>query len=238
MLSLGTARSEGYNRVDVRGTYILSNLLQELTLAQDFGRKEVVLDEARLTENPVDRLARFIRDFFWHNLTRCIDKNNIAAVAKDPKDWTSDPRPRLYVPHGASDQYEFYMKIAKQHPESRLDVQWLSSNVTPEYVRDLNSAPGLLAIATEKIKSDDGETELRGKPFIVPGGRFMELYGWDSYMASLGLLIHNRVGLCKSMVENFAFCIQHYGKILNGNRTYYLGQCKITSSLLSVFHFR
>jgi alpha,alpha-trehalase len=59
-------------------------------------------------------------------------------------------------------------------------------------------------------------------PFVVPGGRFNELYGWDSYMESLGLLINDRVDLVKPMVQHFCFCIKHYNKILNANRTYYL----------------
>ena len=48
VFSLGTAASSGYNKVDVRGTYMLSNLLQELTIAKDYGRKQIVLDEDRL----------------------------------------------------------------------------------------------------------------------------------------------------------------------------------------------
>lgn len=210
--------------MDVRGTYVLSSLLQELTIAKDYGLDHITLDEQRLNENPVDRLDRFIRDIFWPNLTRCIDGANIAAVAKDPKDWTAHPQPRIYVPHGAPEQFTYYSDIAKQHPDLHLDVQWLAPNVTPEYIRDLNAAPGLLAVAMDKHVDKNGHVHLKGKPFIVPGGRFNELYGWDSYMASLGLLLHNRVDLCKSMVENFSFCIQHYGKILNANRTYYLGR--------------
>ena len=58
---LGTADSGGYRKIDIRGTYMLSNLLQELALAHDYGRKHIVLDEARLNENPVDRLSRMIR---------------------------------------------------------------------------------------------------------------------------------------------------------------------------------
>lgn len=53
VLSLGTVQSHGHKHVDVRGTYMLSNLLQELTLAKGFGRKHIILDEARLNENPV-----------------------------------------------------------------------------------------------------------------------------------------------------------------------------------------
>jgi alpha,alpha-trehalase len=203
---------------------MLSNLLQELTLAQDFGRKTIVLDEARLNENPVSRLSRLITYSFWDNLTRRIDGSNIAKVGRDPKDWTSDPRPRIYIPRGAPEQHEYYTRIAKENPDMRLDVQWLSEDPGNEgYVRDLNKAPGLLAIAMEEtFDPSTGFTELKGLPFVVPGGRFNELYGWDSYMESLGLLVNDRVDLVRSMVIHFCFCIKHYGKILNANRSYYL----------------
>lgn len=203
---------------------MLSNLLQELTLAKEYGRKMIILDEARLNENPVNRLSRLIRDHFWHNLTRRIDKSNIAQVGLDPKDWTANPRPRIYIPHGAPEQYEYYARIAKEQPEVCLDVQWLRADCDdPEYVRDLTEAPGLLALAMERcVDAETNERDLRGLPYIVPGGRFNELYGWDSYMISLGLLVDDRVDLVKSIVQNFCFCIQHYGKILNANRSYYL----------------
>lgn len=202
---------------------MLSNLLQELTLAQDYGRKTIVLDEARLNENPVNRISRLIEHSFWDGLTRRIDGSNIAKVGRDPKDWTDDPRPRIYVPRGAPEQHEYYTRIALEHPEIRLDVQWLAENPSDEdYVRDLNAKPGLLAIAMEEYTNDKGVKDLRGLPFVVPGGRFNELYGWDSYMESLGLLINGRVDLVKPMVTHFCFCIKHYGKILNANRSYYL----------------
>ena len=58
--------------------------------------------------------------------------------------------------------------------------------------------------------------------YVVPGGRFNEMYGWDSYFIILGLLRDGRVDLAKGMVENFFYEIEHYGGILNANRTYYL----------------
>lgn len=224
-IELGTASSGGYRRVDVRGTYMLSNLLQELTLAKEHGRKQIVLDEARLNENPVNRLARLIKYSFWEGLTRRIDGHNIAQVALDTKDWTGHPRPRIYVPVGAPEQHAYYTRIAREQPQINLDVQWLKKDGADddEYVRDLNAAPGLLAIAMERVAdTKNGEPDFKGLPFVVPGGRFNELYGWDSYMETLGLLINDRVDLCESMVKHFCFCIQHYGKILNANRTYYL----------------
>lgn len=242
VISLRTAASAGHHRFDVRGTYMLSNLLQELTLAKEYGRKQIILDEGRLNENPVDRLSRLIRDHFWDRLTRRIDASSIEVAARDPKDWTEDPRPRIYVPAGAPKQYEYYKRVAEMRPEIRLDVRLLPSDITPELVRDLNDAPGLLAVAVdEEVVEQGGDNklrQLRGLPFVVPGGRFNELYGWDSYMESLGLLINGRVDLAKSMVLNFCFCIQHYGKILNATRSYYLGRSQppfLTDMALRVY---
>ncbi|KKK17556.1 neutral trehalase [Aspergillus rambellii] len=223
VFSVGTAASSGYNRFDLRGTYMLSNLLQELTIAKDHGRKHIILDEDRLSENPVSRLSRLIKNSFWNALTRRIDGSNIEVAGRDPKDWTDDPRPRIYVPPGAPEQLEYYRKVAKEHPQLRLDVQVLDGEITPEYVRDLNGKPGLLALAMEENYNESTkETEYVGVPFVVPGGRFNELYGWDSYMESLGLMASSKVDLAKAMVINFCFCIKHYGKILNANRSYYL----------------
>lgn len=242
VMSLRTAASAGYNRFEVRGTYMLSNLLQELTLAKEYGRKQIILDEARLNENPVDRLSRLIKDHFWEGLTRRIDASSIEIAARDPKDWTDDPRPRIYIPPGAPEQYEYYSRVAEERPEIRLDVQMLPEKITPEIIRDMNEKPGLLAVAVEEYEEEDEEKgkkkALRGLPFVVPGGRFNELYGWDSYMESLGLLVNDRVDLAKSMVINFCFCIEHYGKILNATRSYYLGRSQppfLTDMALRVY---
>ena len=59
-------------------------------------------------------------------------------------------------------------------------------------------------------------------PYVVPGGMFNEMYGWDSYFIMLGLLADDRQALAKDMVDNFLFEVQHYGAVLNANRTYYL----------------
>ncbi len=61
-------------------------------------------------------------------------------------------------------------------------------------------------------------------PFIVPGGRFREIYYWDSYFTMLGLHLQGQVKMIENMVANFAFLIQTVGFIPNGNRTYYLSR--------------
>lgn len=61
-------------------------------------------------------------------------------------------------------------------------------------------------------------------PYVVPGGRFREVYYWDSYFTMLGLQVSRQFDLVESMVNNFAYLIDHIGFIPNGNRTYYLGR--------------
>ena len=58
--------------------------------------------------------------------------------------------------------------------------------------------------------------------YVVPGGRFREVYYWDSYFTMLGLRVSGKGELIRDMVENFAYLIDEVGHIPNGNRTYYL----------------
>src|SRR5438552_3439826 len=61
-------------------------------------------------------------------------------------------------------------------------------------------------------------------PYIVPGGRFREIYYWDSYFTMLGLAESGHWDIIENMIENFAYLIQQYGYIPNGNRTYFLSR--------------
>jgi len=61
-------------------------------------------------------------------------------------------------------------------------------------------------------------------PYVVPGGRFREVYYWDSYFTMLGLVQNGRTDLVRSMLDNFAYLIETVGHIPNGNRTYYLSR--------------
>lgn len=81
--------------------------------------------------------------------------------------------------------YEYYKKVAAAKPHLKLQVDLLPRNITAEYTKSLNDKPGILALAMEKIKLEDGSTTLKGIPFVVPGARFNELYNWDSYFISL-----------------------------------------------------
>ncbi|KAG0380112.1 alpha,alpha-trehalase nth1 [Mortierella sp. AD032] len=238
VITLGTADSAGFNKYDVRGTYMLSNLLQELSLAQDYGRKYVVLDEARVNENPVDRLSRMIRHHFWDGLTRRIDAEGLETISNDPKNRSKNTAPRIYVPHGEDEVLEYYRGVSLSKPNLKLEVEQLPKEITPKYVQSINEKPGILALAMTKLVEEDGSETMKGVPFVVPGGRFNEMYGWDSYFESLGLLVDGRLELAKGMVDNFVYEIQHYGKILNANRSYYLTRTQppfLTDMMLKVY---
>ena len=62
------------------------------------------------------------------------------------------------------------------------------------------------------------------RPYIVPGGRFREIYYWDSYFTMLGLIESKRYGLVENMLDNFKYLIDTYGHIPNGNRSYYVSR--------------
>ena len=75
-------------------------------------------------------------------------------------------------------------------------------------------------------------------PYVVPGGRFNEMYGWDSYFILVGLLRDGEVRRAQDMVQNFLYEIDHYGMVLNANRTYFLSRSQppfLTRMILGVF---
>ena len=91
-------------------------------------------------------------------------------------------------------------KSARQHIESLWDVLTRQPN---------DEAGSLLSLP---------------HPYIVPGGRFREIYYWDSYFTMLGLQISRRADLIQNMIDNFAYLIGKVGYIPNGNRTYFIGR--------------
>ncbi|MGP1683829.1 MAG: trehalase family glycosidase, partial [Giesbergeria sp.] len=62
------------------------------------------------------------------------------------------------------------------------------------------------------------------KPYVVPGGRFGELYYWDSYFTMVGLAASGRSDLLGDMVTNFSYLIDAFGFVPNGTRSYYLSR--------------
>jgi alpha,alpha-trehalase len=195
--------------VAINEIYYLSNLLQELAIARSNGKETLDISLDDIKEPPTQRISRRIETQFWDDLTRTIDRKGIQKILRDTK--ASDGVQRLYVPATDTSGIRYYKDL--QQELSGFEVVVLPEKLTPQYVKSINDKPGLLAL---KIEND------RGVPFVVPGGRFNEMYGWDSYFEGVGLLIDGRIDLARAMVDNFVYQINHYGKILNANRSYYL----------------
>lgn len=62
------------------------------------------------------------------------------------------------------------------------------------------------------------------EPYIVPGGRFREIFYWDSYFTMLGLQVSKRIDLIQNMINDFSYLIDLIGYIPNGNRDYFVGR--------------
>jgi len=153
----------------------------------------------------VDTLRHYI-DRTWATLTRSHD--DLPAALPDPKVDHEEGTPwPLYV--AAS---EDTAAVRRQLQQSLTDAEWAQVDLKTlpenprEHIDDI-TPHGLLYLP---------------HPYVVPGGRFNEMYGWDSYFISVGLLEAGRVEMAKHMTDNHLYQVRHYGTVLNANRTYYL----------------
>ena len=87
----------------------------------------------------------------------------------------------------------------------------------------INGLWPVLTRTTDKVNQYDSLLPLP-KPYVVPGGRFREVYYWDSYFTMLGLAESGHWDRVQDMVDNFAAELDKYGHIPNGNRSYYLSR--------------
>jgi len=137
-------------------------------------------------------------DRAWTTLTRSMD--DCSAVT----DSKVKARPVLYLPAELP-----LAQVAGIGERCKVDVRALPRKIDKVGDFDPRSLPqqGLLYLPNS---------------YVVPGGFFNEMYGWDSYFIVLGLLADHREALARGMVDNFLFEVEHYGGVLNANRTYYL----------------
>ncbi|ELR98551.1 trehalase family glycosidase [Gloeocapsa sp. PCC 73106] len=114
-----------------------------------------------------------------------------------------------------------------------------------QYIAAILTPTEFSQIELRTLPSDIGEIEEHGLlylplDYVVPGGRFNEMYGWDSYFIVLGLLRDQEYTLAQNMADLFSYQIKNYGTILNGNRTYLLNRSHpplFSRTLLRVFEY-
>ncbi|MCB0362090.1 MAG: hypothetical protein KDD35_05195 [Bdellovibrionales bacterium] len=224
----------------LKGVYPLSILWQEVSLAKEKDQEFLEITKQQLLEPPLFRAEKLIRDSYWDELTRRLDRDGILAMYDSKTDEGSSQQNqlklRLYIPHSDKQLLTYYRSFLpywRSHGV-KVDLIRLPQQITPGYVRQLDGRHGVLSLGYEGSNGQD----LKPLPFVVPGGRFNEMYGWDSYFIALGLIESGKLDLAKSMVDNFVYQIEHYGKILNANRSYYLTRSQppfTTSMIRAVF---
>jgi alpha,alpha-trehalase len=137
----------------------------------------------------------------WDVLTR--SNRDLPVAAQDPK-----------FPHPPGTPWPVYLApgedrgaVARRLAAALPTAQLAQIELRPLAEKTAAAEPGLLYLP---------------EPYVVPGGRFNEMYGWDSYFIVLGLLRDGRVALARQQTDNFLYEVERYGKVLNANRTYYL----------------
>lgn len=83
---------------------------------------------------------------------------------------------------------------------------------------------GLWGVLTRQPEPEKSSLIPLPHPYIVPGGRFREIYYWDSYFTMLGLRVSGKWDMITNMVNNFSHLIDTLGYIPNGNRSYFMGR--------------
>jgi alpha,alpha-trehalase len=151
----------------------------------------------------------------WDTLTRSMTECHSLVDIK------VTANPILYLPAGMAAPPAVQELTAKCH----VKVAWLPRPIVK------------LGDIDPKELPDEGLLYLPDA-YVVPGGRFNEMYGWDSFFILLGLEADHHEALAKGMVDNFLFEIENYGGVLNANRTYYLTRSQppfLTSMIRAVY---
>jgi alpha,alpha-trehalase len=151
----------------------------------------------------------------WNTLSRSMTD---CKSLLDPKVTTA---PVLYLPAGMAAP----PAVAAVRQQCNVEVRYLPRKIT--HMGDV----GVAEIPVEGLL-------YLPNPYVVPGGRFNEMYGWDSYFIILGLIKDQRTQLAQGIVENFFFEIENYGAVLNANRTYFFTRSQpplLTSMIREVY---
>ena len=174
------------------------------------------------------------------------------AATKAVQASSSSPKPILEYIASGWDTLRRSMSDCTTIVDPKLTVKSIlyvpADYAIPAAVKNLESKCGVEVKTLPKVIHRLGEIDADSinppgllyldHPYVVPGGRFNEMYGWDSYFILRGLLRSGRIELAKGMVENFYFEIEHYGAVLNANRTYYLSRSQqpyLSSMIMAVY---
>ncbi len=165
-----------------------------------------------------------------HDLGPLFHDVQLSGIFEDSKTF-ADARPRLaaaeiiarYASARGAPQFNLRDFVTQQFDLPRPVGEGFRSDTSQTMEQHIGA---LWPVLTRPPDTADPRSSLipLPNPYVVPGGRFREVYYWDSYFTMLGLIESGRTDLVKSMLDNFAHLIATVGHIPNGNRTYYLSR--------------
>lgn len=186
--------------------------MSTVTLSKTDTKTETLLPAAQ-----IQAIRKYIKTT-WQTLSR--SQAHILEAAKDSK-----------IDHTPGQPWPVYISALE-------DMRTVTANL-----RSVLSAEEFAQIELRILPSEVDQIIDHGllylpHDYVVPGGRFNEMYGWDSYFIMLGLLRDGEINLAKSMVDQLIYEIDHYGTVLNANRTYMLNRSQpplITQMILKLY---
>jgi alpha,alpha-trehalase len=194
-------------------TLIALLVLQAVCLAQAAAPQPATTQTP--TAAPQQNILPFIKSA-WNTLGRSM---NECSSISDPK-FGAGATSVLYFPYGVTPP-----PAVAALSKCGVKVENLPKKIT-----------GLGSIPVEQLNAH-GLLYLPNK-YVVPGGRFNEMYGWDSYFIIVGLLEDGERDYSRGIIENFFYEIENYGAILNANRAYYLTRSQppfLTSMIMAQY---
>lgn len=169
----------------------------------------------------------------------------VSANAKTPEDVFGPLYRAVELAHVFPDNKTFADMVPRQppatilaayHAENPTGREGLAAFVARHFVSQDAAPPehlglrdhiralwSVLARAPLAVKSGSSAIQLPAA-YVVPGGRFQEIYYWDTYFTMLGLKADGQQPLIESMLDDFTSLIERYGHIPNGTRSYYLSR--------------
>ena len=194
-------------------------LLLFLTIAQAWGFSQATstapANGPQAVAAPQENILPFIKTA-WNTLGRSM---NECSSISDPK-FGPGAASVLYLPYGVTPP-----PAVAALSKCGVKVENLPKKIT-----------GLGSMQVEQLNAH-GLLYLPNK-YVVPGGRFNEMYGWDSYFIIIGLLEDGERDYSRGIIENFFYEIENYGAILNANRAYYLTRSQppfLTSMIMAQY---
>ena len=180
---------------------------------------------AELSKSQINNVKKYIKKQ-WKVLTR--DHKELAKTSVDHK-----------ITETAAEKNKHIIYISAKESLNRVNTQLKNELSADDFsMISVKKLPSIMTYDSHNFITKYPGLLYLPNPYVAPGGRFNEMYGWDSYFILLGLLYDDQLEMAKWMTENLLYEVKYYGKILNANRSYYLTRSQpplLSSMVLAIY---